>query len=275
MNAMKKDKKSRVEMTWHEAIQQVLAEKGEPMHHNDISERIVELKLRSSLGATPVATVAAQLAASVKHQGSDSPYFKAAKATYGLRSWIENPPTKKSAVTALLTSAEETDEPNEDVGLIQAFGMYWQRDAVLWRNTSALLGRQQIGAETVDFSKQLGVYLLHDGREVTYVGRSTDRPIGQRLYEHTKDRLQARWNRFSWFGLLRVTEDGRLVEAQATLSLDLVAVTLEAVLIEGLEPRQNRRRGDGFNATEYLQADDPEIQRRQTHQLLDSIRAKL
>ncbi|WP_231934325.1 hypothetical protein [Botrimarina colliarenosi] len=153
--------------------------------------------------------------------------------------------------------------------------MYWQRDAVHWRNNPPILGRQQIGAETVDFSKQLGVYLLHDGREVTYVGRSIDRPMGQRLYEHTKDRLQARWNRFSWFGLLRVTEDGQLLETQATLSIELVAVTLEAVLIEGLEPRQNRRRGDGFNATEYLQAEDPEIQRRQTHQLLDSLKSKL
>ena len=99
--------------------------------------------------------------------------------------------------------------------------------------------------------------------------------MGQRLFEHTKDRLQARWNRFSWFGLLRVTEEGQLVETQATLSIELVAVTLEAVLIEGLEPRQNRRRGDGFNATEYLQAEDPEIQRRRTHQLLDSLKATL
>lgn len=153
--------------------------------------------------------------------------------------------------------------------------MYWLRDAVHWKNSPAINGRQQIGAETVDFSKQLGVYLLHDGREVTYVGRSIDRPMGQRLFEHTKDRLQARWNRFSWFGLLRVTEEGQLVETQATLSIELVAVTLEAVLIEGLEPRQNRRRGDGFNATEYLQAEDPEIQRRQTHQLLDSLKARV
>lgn len=99
--------------------------------------------------------------------------------------------------------------------------------------------------------------------------------MGVRLFEHTKDRLQSRWNRLSWFGLLRVTEKGELVEANATLSPELVATTLEAVLIEGLEPRQNRKRGDGFNATEYLQAEDPEIERRQGQLFLDSLKAKL
>lgn len=264
-------------MTWHEAIQHVLAEKGEPMHYQDVTDRIFELDLRRNYGATPRRTVNSHLTTSIKRDRTASPYIQVAKATFALRTALstnaKHSPGRISYDEALESSVEEAEL--EEVGLIQAFGMYWQRDAVHWRNNPSILGRQQIGAETVDFSKQLGVYLLHDGREVTYVGRSTDRPIGQRLYEHTKDRLQARWNRFSWFGLLRVTEDGRLVEAQATLSLDLVAVTLEAVLIEGLEPRQNRRRGDGFNATEYLQADDPEIQRRQTHQLLDSLKAKL
>ncbi|WP_145117116.1 HTH domain-containing protein [Botrimarina mediterranea] len=259
-------------MTWHEAIQHVLAEKGGPMHYAEITDRIVQLNLRSSYGATPGATVISHLGTSINKQGADSPYRKVASATYALRAIVENPkPTPYVDEVAEILSSDDV----EDVGLIQAFGMYWQRDAVHWRNSPAILGRQHIGAETVDFSRQLGVYLLHDGREVTYVGRSIDRPMGQRLFEHTKDRLQARWNRFSWFGLLRVTEDGRLVETQATLSIELVAVTLEAVLIEGLEPRQNRRRGDGFNATEYLQAEDPEIQRRQTHQLLDSLKAKL
>ncbi len=71
---------------------------------------------------------------------------------------------------------------------------------------------QQIGAEPVDFCNQLGIYLLYDGREVIYVGRTTDRPLGKRLYEHTIDRMSARWDRFSWFGLLPVSDDGSLGE---------------------------------------------------------------
>ena len=30
-------------------------------------------------------------------------------------------------------------------------------------------------------------------------------------------------------------------------------------MIEGLEPRQNRRRGDDFQAVEFLQAEDPTL----------------
>jgi hypothetical protein len=35
---------------------------------------------------------------------------------------------------------------------------------------------------------------------------------------------------------------------------------MEAVLIEGLEPRQNRKRGDDFQAVEFLQFEDPQLQ---------------
>jgi len=44
---------------------------------------------------------------------------------------------------------------------------------------------QSIGATPVDFNKQLGLYLLYDGREVIYIGRATERPLGRRLFEHT------------------------------------------------------------------------------------------
>jgi hypothetical protein len=43
-------------------------------------------------------------------------------------------------------------------------------------------------------------------------------------------------------------------------------------LIEGLEPRQNRKGGDGFSAVEFLQVADPEVKReellRSVHDLL-------
>jgi hypothetical protein len=37
---------------------------------------------------------------------------------------------------------------------------------------------------------------------------------------------------------------------------------LEAILIEALEPRQNRKRGDDLSAVEFIQRADPEIQKR-------------
>ena len=39
--------------------------------------------------------------------------------------------------------------------------MFWRRDAAEWVATPKLLGMQQIGATAVDFSKQLGIYLLY------------------------------------------------------------------------------------------------------------------
>jgi len=120
--------------------------------------------------------------------------------------------------------------------------MFWRRGSIEWIATPKLLGMQQIGATPVDFNKQLGIYLLYDGREVIYIGRTTDRPLGRRLYEHTSDRMAARWDRFSWFGLLPVSEAGTLETLPLTYDAAKMIPALEAILIEALEPRQNRKR---------------------------------
>jgi predicted mannosyl-3-phosphoglycerate phosphatase (HAD superfamily) len=46
---------------------------------------------------------------------------------------------------------------------------------------------------------------------------------------------------------------------------------LEAVLIEALEPRQNRRRGDDLAAVEYIQNEDPELKRKQLKETFESV----
>ena len=127
----------------------------------------------------------------------------------------------------------------------------------------------------VDFYKQLGIYLLYDGREVIYVGRSTDRPLGRRLFEHTCDRMSARWDRFSWFGLLPVSETGELGQLPNTFEAAKIIPALEAILIEALEPRQNRKRGDDLAAVEYIQRVDPEIEKKKVKAILDSTLNKL
>ena len=129
----------------------------------------------------------------------------------------------------------------------------------MWKSNPRLFGQQQAGSDRVDFSDQIGVYILHDRSRVIYVGRSIDRPMGRRLFEHTKDRLNGRWDRFSWFGLRSVSEEGQLRDVDtSSIDRDTLIATLEAVLIEALEPPQNRRRGDQFSAIEYLQVADPD-----------------
>jgi len=148
--------------------------------------------------------------------------------------------------------------------------MFWRRDAIEWASAPRVLGMQQIGAQPVDFQGQLGIYLLYDGREVIYVGRATDRPLGRRLYEHTADRLSSRWDRFSWFGVLPVSETGELGKLPESYLGMKIIPAIEAILIEALEPRQNRKRGDDLSAVEYIQREDPEIQKKRVMRTLEA-----
>ena len=139
-----------------------------------------------------------------------------------------------------------------------------------------ILGQQQPGSQPVDFCAQTGVYLLHDGNRVVYVGRTTDQPLGVRLRQHISDRLNERWDRFSWFGVLPVKEDGTLAAAPPeAFNINNLIATMEALLIEGLEPPQNRKRGDDFSAVEFLQVQDPELEKAQILQLMDELKKKL
>ncbi|HXC17642.1 MAG TPA: HTH domain-containing protein [Holophagaceae bacterium] len=248
------------ELTWRQAIEKVLGASATPLHYNEITERIIADGLRKSLGATPAATVNAQISASIKHDGLESPYVRVAKGTFLLaKASTHLPIISKGKLTPTVS---EFDDSEEQYDIVSSFGMFWRRNAIEWMATPKLLGMQQIGATPVDFNKQLGIYLLYDGREVIYIGRTTDRPLGRRLYEHTSDRLAARWDRFSWFGLLPVSEAGALGSLPTTYDAAKMIPALEAILIEALEPRQNRKRGDDLTAVEYIQQEDPEIEKR-------------
>ena len=132
-----------------------------------------------------------------------------------------------------------------------------------------LLGAQLKAAKPVNFADRVGVYILYSGERVIYVGRITEPRLGPRLWDHMCDRLAGRWDRFSWFGVRTANDDGTLGPVPCgNYAVDMLVSTMEALLIEGLEPPQNRRRGDGFNATEFIQATDPEVERRRAKQLL-------
>ncbi len=106
------------------------------------------------------------------------------------------------------------------------------------------------------------------------MGRATERPLGRRLYEHTADRLSSRWDRFSWFGLLPVSEAGELGDLPDSYIGTKIIPAVEAILIEALEPRQNRKRGDDLSAVEYIQKEDPELQKKRLKQSLEAALSK-
>jgi hypothetical protein len=259
------------ELTWKKAIDKVLASSPQPLHYKEITEKIISDGLRTSLGATPAATVNAQISASIKKLEDSSPYVRVAKGTFTL----SKKGTSLTSAKKPPASLPDPDEEEEQYAIVSSFGMFWRREAIEWVATPKLLGMQQIGATPVDFTKQLGIYLLYDGREVIYVGRTTERPLGRRLFEHTIDRMSARWDRFSWFGLLPVSEAGALGKLPSTFDATKMIPALEAILIEALEPRQNRKRGDDLAAVEYLQRIDPEIEKKKMKATFDAAINKL
>jgi len=264
-----------MEKSWKEAIKKVLAESGGPLHYAEISEQILARGYYETEGATPAATVNAQISSSIKHEGEQSPFIRVGKGTFFLKgaSETDNFPSSlsKQKKSDLLV---ETDVESSDL-IIHSFGMYWQRDLVVWRNDPKMFGKQQALSKPVDFGKQKGIYILYDHHTVVYIGRTIDRPLGRRLFEHTADRLGSRWNRFSWFGLLGVTQEGNLRETALNTSLASLVATLEALLIETLEPPQNRKRGDDFSGSEYIQDIDPELKEKEIQNTLRAIEQKM
>lgn len=259
------------ELTWKKAIDKVLSSSPTPLHYSEITEQIISEGLRKSIGAIPKATVNAQISASIKHKGELSPYIRISRGTFSIKKHGPSGLIIQKKLTPKILESKDTEEQYE---IISSFGMFWRKDGIEWSSTPKLLGMQQIGATPVDFCKQLGVYLLYDGREVIYVGRTTDRSLGKRLYEHTLDRMSARWDRFSWFGLLPVSDKGSLDLLPATYDAAKLIPTLEAILIEALEPRQNRKRGDDLTAVEFLQRVDPEIKKKRIQAFVSELKVE-
>lgn len=249
-----------------------------PLHYTEISEQILSHGYYQTDGATPHATVNAQISASIKHDGDRSPFVRVNKGIFTLKTFLDLPDTQtqtsstKEKQKKLEVSPESEEESN---AIIHCFGMYWQRDLIVWRNEPKMYGKQNANAKSVDFGKQIGIYLLYDHHTVVYVGRTIDRPLGKRLFEHTVDRLVSRWNRFSWFGLLDVTDEGNLRETTPDFSLANLVATLEAILIETIEPPQNRKRGDGFTGMEYIQDVDPELKNREIQNTLRALEERM
>jgi HB1, ASXL, restriction endonuclease HTH domain len=251
------------DMPWREAILTALEDSGTQMHYAEIAQAIIDRGYRVNVGATPAATVSANLSGLVRG-GRKSPVVKVERGVYALRS------TRTKLVQQRVEDADEAEEDAREMGLINAFGMFWDRDGVYWgTRRPRLLGVQQWGSASVDFADQVGVYVLYDGSRAIYVGRVTEPRMGQRLSEHTRDRLSGRWNRFSWFGVRRVRANGELTPIPVVeIGVTSLIATMEALLIEGLEPPQNRRQGEGFNAVEFIQEPDPEVMRERDRRVL-------
>lgn len=229
-------------LTWDQAITQILNQANGPLHYTEIAERIIEQDLRDNTGATPAQTINAIINGNIKK------YLKLGNGNYALLSWVNDREKTNSNITV---------KSESDTGAIKSFGMYWDRSKIDWSKPK-FIGKQGDADVVVDFSEQVGVYLLHDRERVIYIGRAEDTLL-KRLTAHTAGRFGGRWDRFSWFGMRSVDEHGKLGDAAETWDRRDVIETMEAILIECLEPSQNRRRGDNLGANEFVQENNPEF----------------
>lgn len=263
------------ELKWKEAIEKVLDEEKKQLHYTEIAELIAERGYRKSLGATPQDTVSANITTDLNANKDKSIFARVDKGYYILRKFLSE------SDNALIDESEPQIINDKVVTIdnhkiINAFGIYWNRKLVHWKSIPDLLGIQQVGATEVNFKDQKGIYLLHDGRETIYIGQAIEQPLGKRLKDHTVDRLAGRWDRFSWFGFYPVTEDAKInLDAKfKDFTIQNLGDILEAILIESIEPRQNRKQGNSFQGIEYLQKEAPEIRKKQTEQMIRELMDK-
>ena len=126
-----------MEKTWREAIIRVLCEAQSPLDYSEISDRILAQEYYKTNGATPRATVNAEITASIRNEGDNSPFIKISRGIFGLKEVLINKssmnleePTR--TIPNVTTEVTEAEVESSD-SIIRAFGMYWQRDLVVWR----------------------------------------------------------------------------------------------------------------------------------------------
>jgi len=149
--------------------------------------------------------------------------------------------------------------------MIQAIGLHWKAEDVFWgrrKKPGRLLGipENQKRAKPIDFRDEIAIYVLYADFRPIYagqVGAGTQR-LFDRLKRHLDGDLRGRWNRFSWYGLRRVLKSGRLsnINKQFHPRIDDVLNNVEGILIDAMEPGQNRQSGRFAKVVFYRQHRD-------------------
>lgn len=140
----------------------------------------------------------------------------------------------------------------------------WERDKITWGSRgpggAASFDGVMVGNKKrrVSFLGQMGIYVLYDRSEhPIQIGQSKD--LFRRLKDHRRDHLRNRWAYFSWFGFYQVGAGNELLvkvsaeQLTRKVTLGEQLNEIEAVLIQVLEPRLNRRGSNWQNTEEYLQ----------------------
>lgn len=114
-------------MEWKDAITEVLKGVTAPMHYTEIADQIVQRNLRNrdELGAIPASTVNSIITSSINSETDNSPFRRTSRGYYMLRGVTLEVPTPE----------QEQAEAAEVTGLVNAFGMFWERSKISWNHS--------------------------------------------------------------------------------------------------------------------------------------------
>ncbi len=153
--------------------------------------------------------------------------------------------------------------------LVRSVGLFWKSSNVYFGAGSQAgtlygLPAKNITADPIDFREQIGIYVLYAGYQMVYVGQSGSGSsyLLNRLKQHLKDDLAGRWDRFSWFGLRWVKQNGELstITQAHHPSTKRTLDHIEAILIHAAEPPLNRQGGRfGDDVARYVQWRDDRL----------------
>lgn len=279
-------------MQWKYAIMKVLQDHVGLMHYTEIADSVMNQELRDRYGATPANTVNVYLFKNpylFEYLDNDEssgwrlkeivPENELAemKRQFVIRDEILR---RKAAALQLDDSQEDTgqeeiigDDEQDDISedtpsdmesldaqkktnFVTSKGIMWKRDAcTIDSKGMRLYGIQNTKELTqyIDFTYQVGIYILYMDKNPVYVGQAIKQSLGIRLKQHTVDRLRSSWNRFSWFGIKPIDNNGQLVDLEdQAYSTKALINGLEGVLID-IVGIANLRNGNGMAETPCLQ----------------------
>lgn len=254
---------SKKNSTWEEAILKVLKDEQKPLKYTQIFDIIDEKGLLVTQSATPYNTVNRCLQILCEKH-------KVVKVGTGIFVLFDIASNFQGG-EQIMEATENNDIDEEDSATTQnpiySFGRFWDR-AVWEQNKHQLYGinfikkisgSKPLSGVSVNFTGAQGIYLLHKGHQIVYVGKAGKGRLSARLQEHTLDSLRNRWDSFSWFSIDQIDKDDECTNY--TIKQEDLLAALEALLIEVIGPELNMKRGDNFLDKEFEQIRESDFYR--------------
>lgn len=230
-----------------------------PMNHRAIVDICERLGLYRPESKDKYQTMQGSLHQEIK-KGERSRIIKVDRGVFYLKGQEESDQVKGLSLNPTIYSKTyspseniDTDLYPDDLGPLRACGADFIRNNVDWEGDKKIECLSSEGGRIVNLYDHVGVYILYLGSVPVYVGRSDKGCIGDRLRTHTTSEKCNSWDRFSIYSMGISRDIDNIPDQLIKFSILNQIVTLEAVLIDVLNPKLNSKRGDYINRVRCTQ----------------------